>query len=228
MKPIKTDNANLENKRFLFFQLGIIAALLLVLTILESSTLKESNELVISGSDYFEDDYIPNVKLKKPLPPAQAPPKPVDLLVIKSDDQIIKDPLVLDDMQAWENMIFNLPVFPDEKSVADDDYVFQRVEDMPKFYWDNSNDFKYFIAKHLKYPKIAKINGIQGIVRVRFIIDEKGNLINAEIIRSVDQSLDEEVLRVLNLSPRWIPGKQRGKPVKVSFEIPVNFRLGNF
>jgi protein TonB len=227
MKPVKTDKANLENKRFLFFQLGIIAALLLVLTILESSTIKNSHQLVISGSDYFEDDYIPNVKLKKPLPPVQAPPKPVDLLVIKSDDQIIKDPLVMDDMQAWENTTFNLPAFPDEKPVPDNN-VFVSVEDMPKFYWDNSDDFKYFIAKHLRYPKIAKTNGIQGIVKVRFIIDEKGNLINAEIIRSVDPSLDEEVLRVLNLSPRWIPGKQRGKPVKVSFEIPVNFRLGNF
>jgi protein TonB len=228
MKPIKTDKANLENRRFLFFQLGIVAALLLVLTILESSTVKNSQELVISGSDYFEDDYIPNVKLKKPLPPAQVPPKPVDLLVIKSDDQIIKDPLVMDDMQAWENMMFNLPVFPDEKPVPDDNKIFVTAEDMPEFYWDNSNDFKHFIAMHLRYPKIAKNNGIQGIVRVRFVIDEKGNLINAEIIRSVDPSLDEEVLRVLSLSPRWIPGKQRGKPVKVSFVIPVNFRFSNF
>jgi protein TonB len=228
MKPVKTDKANLENKRFLFFQLGIVTALFLVLTILESSTVKNSQKLVISGSDYFEDDYIPNVKLKKPLPPFQAPPKPVDLLVIKSNDQIIDDPLVMDNMQAWENMMFNLPVFPDEKPVPDYNSVFVSVEDMPKFYWDNSNDFKHFIAVHLRYPKIAEKNGIQGIVKVRFIIDEKGNLKNAEIIRSVDPSLDEEVLRVLNLSPRWIPGKQRGKPVKVSFEIPVNFRLGSF
>jgi protein TonB len=77
----------------------------------------------------------------------------------------------------------------------------------------------------LKYPEIDESTGVEGIVVVKFVIDKKGKLTNAEITRSVDPALDEEVLRVVNLSPKWTPGKQRGILVKVSFEFHVKFKL---
>lgn len=81
------------------------------------------------------------------------------------------------------------------------------------------------IARHLKYPEIAAENDIYGRVIVRFVIDETGRLVDPIILRGVDPALEAEAIRVLFTSPLWTPGKQRNKPVKVSYVFPFNFVL---
>jgi len=102
--------------------------------------------------------------------------------------------------------------------------VFVIVEDMPEFP-GGELALRQWIANNIKYPVIAAENGIQGKVYVQFVVDRDGGISNARIARGVDASLDQEALRVVNSLPKWKPGMQRGKPVRVSYTVPINFQL---
>ena len=82
-----------------------------------------------------------------------------------------------------------------------------------------------YLAKNIKYPTIAQENGTQGRVIVQFVVNRDGSIVDAKVVRSVDPYLDKEALRVINTMPKWKPGMQRGKPVRVKFTVPVMFRL---
>jgi len=102
--------------------------------------------------------------------------------------------------------------------------VFLIVEQMPEFP-GGETALRTYIAKHIKYPPTAQEMGIQGKVYVTFIVDSSGNVTKATIARGIDSALDKEALRVINSLPKWTPGKQRGKPVSVSYTVPINFTL---
>jgi len=103
--------------------------------------------------------------------------------------------------------------------------VFFIVEEMPSFQGGGEDAFREFIAKNLRYPEIAADNGISGRVYVQFAINSKGEVVDAVVVRGVDPALDKEALRVVLSSPKWEPGRQRGRPVKVQFTFPINFIL---
>jgi len=105
--------------------------------------------------------------------------------------------------------------------------VFTLVEDMPLYDGKPVEEgVASYVTSNIIYPAEAKDKRISGLVFVNFIVDENGNLINAKILRSVHPLLDAEALRVIqSLPPKWTPGKQRGKPVKVAFTYPVRFKL---
>ncbi|MFP4526634.1 MAG: energy transducer TonB, partial [Bacteroidales bacterium] len=103
--------------------------------------------------------------------------------------------------------------------------IFMKVEDMPEFRGGGINAFRDYIQKNLKYPSVAAENGIEGTVFVKFVVDEDGSISNAEVLRGVDPALDEEAVRAIRDAPEWEPGKQRGKPVRVQFTIPIVFKL---
>ncbi len=110
------------------------------------------------------------------------------------------------------------------ESEYDDANVFTVVEEMPEFVGGNE-ELIAFLSKNIKYPKEAKDNDIEGKVIVSFVIDTDGSVTDAEVVRSVGSGCDEEAVRVVSSMPKWIPGKQRGKAVKVSFKLPINFAL---
>lgn len=82
-----------------------------------------------------------------------------------------------------------------------------------------------WIKQNLQYPIIAKINGIQGRVLVQFVVNKDGSIVDSKVIRAVESSLDQEALRLVRTMPKWNPGKQRGKVVRVRFTLPITFRL---
>ena len=86
-------------------------------------------------------------------------------------------------------------------------------------------ELRKYIAQNIQYPEIAKENGIQGKVFVQFVVNQKGEVEQVKVVRGVDPSLDKEAVRVIQSLPKWKPGSQRGKPVKVSFTVPINFQL---
>ncbi len=106
-----------------------------------------------------------------------------------------------------------------------EEITFIIVEDMPKFRGGDHNAFQAWIQRNLRYPEIAVENGISGRVFVKFAVNTEGKVVDAKVVRGVDPALDKEALRVINSSPKWDPGKQRGKPVKVQFTFPVVFIL---
>jgi protein TonB len=82
-----------------------------------------------------------------------------------------------------------------------------------------------FLGKNIKYPTISQENGVSGKVIVQFVVNKDGSVVDPVVVRSVDPYLDKEALRVISTMPKWKPGKQRGKPVRVRYTVPVTFRL---
>ena len=112
------------------------------------------------------------------------------------------------------------PVEEEEEEV-----IFMVVETMPEFPGGQQALFKY-LGENVKYPVIAQENGIQGRVICQFVVNKDGSIVDVVVVRSSGEpSLDKEALRVINSMPKWKPGKQRGKPVRVKYTVPVNFRL---
>ena len=110
------------------------------------------------------------------------------------------------------------------KVTQDDDVIFMVVEQMPKFPGGDQAMFKY-LSENIRYPENAHKNGIQGRVLCQFVIDRDGKVTDAKVVRGVDKDLDLEALRVVTEMPAWEPGRQKGKPVRVKYTLPINFRL---
>lgn len=102
--------------------------------------------------------------------------------------------------------------------------VIQVVEVEPQFEGGLEALYKY-LAENIKYPEQAKSDGIQGRVFVRFVIEADGSVTNAQVLRGIGGGCDEEALRVVEAMPKWTPGMQQGKPVRVQFNLPITFKL---
>ena len=113
----------------------------------------------------------------------------------------------------------------EETEEVEDNNVYNVVEEMPEYPDGGMQGLMTFIGKNLDYPTIAQENGVQGRVVVQFTIEKDGTPTNFVVKRSVDPYLDKEALRVLKLMPKWKPGKQEGKPVRVNYTVPINFKL---
>lgn len=110
-----------------------------------------------------------------------------------------------------------------EKAVRKDSVYFI-VEDMPEFP-GGEQALRRFIANEIRYPEIAREKGIQGKVYVNFVVEADGSVGRLKIARGVDPSLDREALRVVSVLPKWVPGKQKGKNVAISYTVPISFVL---
>ncbi len=104
------------------------------------------------------------------------------------------------------------------------DGVFFEVEEMPE-YPGGYDGLKNFIVENVKYPEKAKKDKVEGKVFVSFVVDEKGSVTDAKVVRGVDSELDKEALRVINKMEKWTPGKEKGEPVKVQYTVPIQFAL---
>jgi protein TonB len=226
METKKTKKADLENKRGIFLQIGLIVVLGLTLAAFEwSSRPNMENTLGELADVDLEEEIVPITRQQevKP-PPPPPPPKVTEVLNIVKDDVQIDDELIVDDAEADQNMQIDIVEFQEEEEVADEE-VFFIVEDMPSFQGKGQEGFREWIAQNLRYPEIAAENGISGKVYVQFAVNSKGQVVDAVVVRGVDPALDKEAIRVVMSSPKWTPGRQRGKPVKVQFTFPINFVL---
>ncbi|MAU36422.1 MAG: energy transducer TonB [Flavobacteriales bacterium] len=216
MKPKKNPEISLENKKGLFFQIGLIITLIIVFLAFEwKSYDKTDYNLGQLNLDDLEEEIIPITKQEiKPPPP---PPPPPEVIEIVEDEVEIEEELEIEDTESDEDIAIEI----EEES---DDEFFMVVENMPEFPGGDLGLMKY-IQKNVKYPPIAKEYNITGKVYVSFIVDKSGSVTNVKIVRGVDKSLDAEALRVVKSLPKYKPGKQRGKAVRVMFTIPINFTL---
>ena len=225
MEVKKSQKANLEGKRGIFIQLGFLVSLSLVLLAFEwTSSAGKLSEIEILESSDIDEEIVPVTKQEQNQPPPPPPPPAApDILNIVDDDVELEDELIIEDMDADQNTEIQVVEFDDEEE--EEAEIFFIVEDMPTFNGGDQNEFRKFIQSNLKYPQIAAENGISGRVFVYFVVNEKGEVINAKVVRGVDPSLDKEALRVVMSSPKWTPGKQRGQPVRVAFTFPIVFVL---
>lgn len=229
MELKKSAKADLENKKGVFTQIGLVLSLGIVLMAFSmNDTVKSADSLGELTAQAVEDEVIPITRVEevKP-PPPPPPPKVIEVLTIIDDNAQIDEEFEFESTEADDATIIDaVPVIETKEEEEDDaaSEVFQIVEDMPMFP-GGELALRKWIADNVKYPVIAAENGIQGKVYVQFVVDKDGGISNARIARGVDPSLDQEALRVVNNLPKWKPGMQRGKPVRVSYTVPINFQL---
>ena len=113
----------------------------------------------------------------------------------------------------------------EEEEVEEEAIPFALVENKPTFQGGDANTFSKWVNSRLEYPEIAKENGIQGRVTLQFTVNTDGSVSDVKVLRGVDSSLDKEAVRVVSSSPKWKPGMQRDKPVRVTYTFPVIFQL---
>jgi protein TonB len=228
MELKKSPKADLESKKNVYFMIGLVVSLGLMLLAFEwTAKPSKADSLGSMNALNVEEEIIPITReqeIKPPPPPP--PPKVIEVLNIVDDEADIDDELEIEDSEADDNTLINVApvVSAKEEEEEEEAQVFFIVEDMPEFP-GGEMALRTFIAQSIKYPVIAQENGIQGKVYVTFVVGKDGKVSNASIARGVDPSIDKEALRVINTLPKWKPGKQRGKPVNVSYTVPINFQL---
>ncbi|MEG0795874.1 MAG: energy transducer TonB [Odoribacter sp.] len=229
MEVKKSQKADLEGKKGLFFEIGLTLALAVLLFAFEwKSSTEEVGQFQTVAEEQIEEEIIPiTQQMLKPPPPPPPAPKLTDLIDIVEDDVSIDEELEIQDAedQSENKAVENVSDFG-EYGTEDtgETEVFVVVEDMPSFPLGN---VQKWISKNVKYPVLAAENGIQGKVYIQFVIEKDGSITDVKVIRGVDASLDKEASRVIQSMPKWKPGKQRGKPVRVSYTLPINFQLSN-
>ncbi len=227
MEQKKTERADLEKRSTIFFEIGLVIAIALVLIAFEwTSTGFKTNEFALEQADQAEQEIIPVTRQEKPKPKPPEPPKVTEILNIVDNNVDLQDELQLEDLEADINTeVQEINYEVEDEDEGGDEQIFFIVEDMPSFMGKDVNAFREWVAKRLKYPEIAAENGISGRVFVRFVVEPDGRVDNVQVVRGVDPALDAEAIRVVKSSPRWSPGKQRGKAVRVAYTIPIVFVL---
>ncbi|HBG24925.1 MAG: hypothetical protein A2266_01065 [Bacteroidetes bacterium RIFOXYA12_FULL_40_10] len=229
MEVKKTPKADLENKKVLLREVGLILALLLVLAGFEYKTYEKSlSELGDSNAAMIEDEMIP-ITNETPPPPPDMPKIPVvsDEIIIVDDDMKITTDLMIN-TEDDKNLGVEIKEYVQgkkEEVVEEEELPFMMVEDKPKFQGGDENSFTRWVAERLVYPEIAKENSVQGRVILQFRVNTDGSVSDVKVVRGVDPSLDKEAVRVVSSSPKWTPGRQRNKPVRVVYVFPVIFQL---
>jgi protein TonB len=225
MELKKNPKIDLGNYSGLFLQIGFVLSLGFVLFAFNmTQTEKSTSNLGELENIVAEEEIIPITRQEeiKPPPPPE-PPKVSEVINIVEDDVEIDDELKIEDTEADANTQVTI-VEIEEEAEVEEAQVFFIVENMPEFPGGDLELRKY-IAQNVSYPEIAKENGIQGRVFIQFVVNQKGEVEQVKVVRGVDPSLDKEAIRIIQSLPKWKSGSQRGKPVKVSFTVPINFQL---
>lgn len=228
MEIKKTPKADLENRRTLFTEIGLVVALLVVWGAFSYSTKEKAVASLGEDTQVVEvEDMVP-ITEETPPPPPEAPKIPVlsDQIDIVEDDIKVDDNFMsLEDDASLGVEIMDYVEEVKEEVVEEEAIPFQLVEEKPSFNGGDANEFSKWVNSKLQYPEIAKENGVHGRVTLQFTVNPDGSVSNVKVLRGVDSSLDKEAVRVVSMSPKWKPGKQRDRAVKVTYTFPVIFQL---
>ena len=238
MMPRKTSHADLEQKRSIFFEIGLVISLAIVLFMMELNFgTKDTNTSSVTMDFDTEEEMVPITRQELQEPPPPPPPKVIratDIINIVDDDVELDVELELYDSETDQDQIIeiiDIPITLEEEDEAEAP-IFIVVEEMPIFRPDicstseeGNRELMKFVSQAIRYPVIAAENGIQGRVYITFVVSPQGRITNVNVSRGVDSALDKEAVRVVQELPAFSPGKQRGKPVRVQYSIPINFVL---
>ena len=215
-------------KRQLYTEIGLVVALLVVWGAFSYSTKEKAVASLGEDTQVVEvEDMVP-ITQETPPPPPEAPKIPVlsDQIDIVEDDIKVEDNFMsLEDDANLGVEIMDYIGEVKEEVVEEEAIPFQLVEEKPSFNGGDANEFSKWVNSKLQYPEIAKENGVQGRVTLQFTVNPDGSVSNVKVLRGVDSSLDKEAVRVVSMSPKWKPGKQRDRAVKVTYTFPVIFQL---
>ncbi len=227
METKKYEKYDLEKKRPLFFGIGLIFSFTLVISAFEWRS--EIDPICLFCDEEIEHDVVlvdlapvtTHEKFEAPKPKSRQ--KPIVVVEAKAIEETTKELIkkIAEDPAPYDEVTVETPVFEEEKV---DKTPRNYAEVMPTFE-GGMEKFYQFLAKNIRYPKRAQRMGMQGKVYIKFIVEKDGSLSNISVARGVGTGLDEEALRVMNLVPRFIPGKQGDVRVRVWMTVPINFQM---
>ena len=228
MEIKKSEKANLENKKLLFLEIGLVIALGITLFAFEWTSKETKVSMLEDNTEILIEEEIIPITQDTPPPPPAAPKIPVlsDQIDIVDDEIEIEDDMFMnleDDASLGVEIMDYVEV--EEEVVEEEAIPFQLVEEKPSFQGGDANQFSKWVNQRLVYPEIAKENGVQGRVTLQFTVEKDGSVTKVKVLRGVDPSLDKEAVRVVSMSPKWSPGKQRDRAVPVTYTFPVIFQL---
>jgi periplasmic protein TonB len=222
MEPKKTPKANLENKRLIFAQIGMVIALAMVFFAFEYRTY-EAKSLVLPEKTGNEADIelIPITTQKKHEPP---PPKQIAKITPIDNAEQADDPGMIDAAIMPDTPIPPFDPKPRQEESLIDDIPLAIPEVMPEFPGGTAA-LMAFLAREINYPALAREMNITGTVYIGFVIERDGSTSDIKLLRGIGGGCDQEAMRVVGLLPAWKPGMQAGRPVRVTYNLPVKFIL---
>lgn len=233
MEAKKSPEANIENRKSFFFFIGLVASLAIVCVAFEWSLFEgDGSGLAQMQVDDEEEEMIP-ITQQEYVPPPPPPPAPTQIEIVE-DDEEIEDEMDIEDTDIEEDTEIEIIEI---EEVNEEPEVFIVVEDMPTFPGCESEknkaerekcadtELRKYLGRTVKYPAMAKDAGIAGRVYVNFVVMEDGSIAKIKLLKGIGGGCDEEAMRVVKKMPKWNPGKQRGRNVRVSYNLPINFVL---
>ena len=227
MEIKKTTKANLEKDKSLNYMMGLVIALAVLFVGFEWGEIDIA--VATNSSKAIPIDVVEieaSTQIDPPPPPVEPEPVKVMEIINLVADNIEVDPFNFtseDDVSLAQIAIYVAPVAIIDEPV-DENVIFFAVEEMPRFPGGDAALMKW-ISDHINYPTIAQENHIQGLVSCQFVVNADGSVSDVEVLRPLNQYLDNEAIRVLKMLPKFEPGKQRDKAVRVRFSVPVRFQL---
>lgn len=224
MEKKKNKKSNLERYRTTFFQIGLISALVIMLAAF-SLTQEKSNVIVGERLDADYDEEMTIVTVQKPPEVIKVPmPKQViEILQIVDDDTDIEEDIVFD-VDIDENTRVEFQMIIVDPIEEEEEIIFNFPDKMPEFPGGDRGLAKY-LGRNVKYPNIARENGLEEKIYIRFCVTKEGKVERVSVLRGFEPILYKEALRVIKALPDWAPGEKNGKTVSVWYTVPINFKL---
>lgn len=228
MELKKSQKADLENKKGLFAEVGLVVILAAALVGFNIKSYDREDVVVETRevSAEVEEQIVQTKELETPPPPEPEVPEVVtQVSVVQNDAEITNElgPVDMSANNAVNTEVQHVEVSQKEEEVAEEE-VLVFVEENPEFPGGDAARLK-FLSENLKYPPAARDNGIQGKVYIQFVVERDGRITNAKVLRDIGGGCGAEALRVVKSMPKWKPAKQQGRAVRSQFTLPVQFTL---
>ena len=227
MELKKNPKADLEKRRGLYLEIGLVVILAATLVAFEVKSYDSEEEVAFQREvvEEVEEQIIQTDITEPPPPPPPEVPEVTTLINVVDDEQKIENEFVVNaEVNDETKNIAITPVQFEEEEEVVEEQIFTVVENEPEFPGGMDALYKY-LSQNIKYPQLARENGITGKVYVTFVVEKDGSIANPKILRDIGGGCGAEAIRVVKAMPKWNPGKQRGKAVRVQFNLPVNFNL---
>jgi len=226
MEARKNSKYDLAQYKRLFFNIGLVVSLLFVIAAFEWK-FYDKQDILKQGTTTLSFEHTVEIPPTKQPPPPPPKFKNFEIVAIQDNEEIIEEIQINIDVEVTQEMAVEvLPelvvIEPEEKEEVDEIFLIVEEDAKPV---DGMNSFYNFINNNIKYPREAEILNIEGKVYVEFVVEKDGSISNVQIVRGIGAGCDKEAVRVLKLTPKWIPAKQRGRAVRVKMIIPIFFKL---
>lgn len=226
----KAFSADLEHRKVFFMEIGLCVALVVSIVAFEWNFKESEGGITFSTGKVVEDiaELVPMVEEPQKAPEVAPQSIVSDELRIVPNSVPLNNNVEFFDPEASADPVTVAPISINSKTENvddDDEQFFIIVEHMPTFQNEGIEGFQKYVMKNVVYNEAARDAGTVGTVIVEFVVGKTGKVEDIKILRGVDPTLDNEVVRVLKNAPAWKPGYQRGNPVKVKFTLPVKFAL---